>query len=119
MEYEISVVNNGTYTATGVVLTDTWGAYTEYSDFNHDYYGWITPTLGAEYVTRTLELGVGASEQFVFRVTVTDTASFYTNTVNLTSDQTTEQTDTATVWGGSIATTKSATPVPRRSPAAS
>ena len=72
-------------------------------------YGWTAPAPGANYVTRTLDLGIGESAPLIaFRVQVTATASFYTNTVYLSSDQTSEQMDTATVWSASIATTKSA-----------
>jgi uncharacterized repeat protein (TIGR01451 family) len=114
MEYDIYLTNQGSYTATGIVITDTWGPNTSYDVLNHTAFGWVEPAPGATYVTRTLDLGIGETEDpnFVFRVQVDQLATFYTNTVRMTSDQTTMQMDTATAWGGSIKTTKSATPVP-------
>jgi len=112
MRYIIYLRNNGTYTATGVVLTDTWGTSIGYLSDNHAFYGWNAPAPGAGYVTRTLSLGINELQELYFDVEVLGEAAFYTNTVDMTTRQTTLQSDTAYAWSASVATSKSATPVP-------
>ncbi len=109
MQYAITVQNDGTFTATGIVLTDTWGARTSYNDVNTGA-GWTNHGTFATYPIP--ELGIGQSRSVYFLVTVDQIYVFYTNTVSMVTDQTSVQRDDAIVWQQSIATTKSANPDP-------
>jgi uncharacterized repeat protein (TIGR01451 family) len=112
LDYTIRVHNQGTYTATGAVITDTWGPYMTYNVPQNAAFGW---TLSGDetYATQSLgELGIGEMKTLLFQMTVAENSISYMNTVNLTSDQTTEQEEVEHTWQRSIATTKSATPVP-------
>ena len=113
MSFEIFVTNQGTYTATDLVFTDTWGApYLAYDVVNATY-GW---ELSADetYVTRTLgQLGIGEEiGPLYFSAYVSDVVTTYTNTVALSTDQTTQQAVTEYVWQASIETTKVASSDP-------
>ncbi|MBN1877242.1 MAG: DUF11 domain-containing protein [Anaerolineae bacterium] len=109
MKYSIVVRNVGTYAATNVAITDTWGLNLEYDSSNSSFH-WIKD---GGYATQTLgTLNIGATVNLDFQVIISDTATSYTNTVTLTSDQTTLQTEIERTWQASIATSKSATPVP-------
>ncbi|MGC9393686.1 MAG: DUF7507 domain-containing protein [Anaerolineae bacterium] len=111
LPYEIRVHNQGTYTATGSVITDTWGPYLEYRTQENESFGWILSGDGT-YATQSLgELGVGEIVTLLLQMTVAENSISYMNTVNLTSDQTTEQEEVEYTWQSSIATTKSATPI--------
>jgi len=110
-EYTIRVHNQGTYTATGAVITDTWGANLGYRSTNSDF-GWVLSD-DETYATQSLgTLGIGDMVTKVFQVNILATTISYVNQVDLTTDQTTQQTDIERTWQASIATTKSATPVP-------
>ena len=111
VEYTIRVHNQGTYTATGAVITDTWGENLDYRSINSDF-GWVLSD-DETYATQSLgTLGIGEMVTKVFQVNILATAISYTNQIDLTTDQTTQQTEIEQTWQTSIATTKSATPVP-------
>jgi len=112
--YEIQIRNTGTYTATSVVITDTWGANLTYNTTANTAFGWTLSGSGT-YATQSLApLAPGAvvSRSFYANVGVGAMATYYTNTVDLTTYQTTRQTDTEWTWQVTIASSKSATPVP-------
>ncbi|MBN2002326.1 MAG: DUF11 domain-containing protein [Anaerolineae bacterium] len=112
MQFEIYVTNQGTYTATNLVFTDTWGANLSSRDSNYQSHGW---TVGdGTYLTRELaQLGVGEEAgPFYFDATVDHVVTYYTNTVGLSTYQTTQQSVTEYVWQASIETTKVANPDP-------
>ena len=110
-EYTIRVQNLGTYTATGAVITDTWGANLGYRT-NNSSFGWVLS--GDEtYATQSLgTLGVGEIVTKFFQVDILTLAISYTNQIDLTTQQTTQQSEIEQTWQASIATTKSVTPVP-------
>lgn len=113
MPFEIRLKNVGTYTATNLVFTDTWGAHLSYRDTNTSY-GWSEIVAGT-YATRTLsQLGIGEtlSPSISFDAVVEDVVIYYTNRVDLSSSQTTKQSVTEYVWQESIETTKIADPDP-------
>lgn len=112
LPYTIRIHNQGTYTATGAVITDTWGPYLAYNAAENALFGWTLSGDGT-YATQSLgELGIGEIVTKLFQMTVAENSIFYMNTVNLASDQTTEQEEIEYTWQKSIATSKSATPVP-------
>ncbi|MBN1889894.1 MAG: DUF11 domain-containing protein [Thermoflexales bacterium] len=104
--YRIRVTNTGSYTASGLIFTDTWGAHTSFSPFNSMQ--WITR---GNYATTTIPLlGLGRSETLDFLATVDELVVSYTNTVAVSTDQTTAQHASATVWQKSLTTFKSSKP---------
>ena len=112
LRYTIQVRNLGTYTATGAIITDTWGAYLSYDTGANDAFGWTLSGDGS-YATQSLgTLGVGEIVTKLFQMIADESAIYYSNQVDLTTAQTTQQTDIEDTWQTSIATTKSATPVP-------
>lgn len=110
MDYEIDIANAGTYTATGLVLTETWDANTHYAPAN-DGAGW---TNHGDYATyQAGQLGIGETHPTIHFLAIVDTAVVsYGNTIYLASDQTTAQSDRAEVWQESIRTTKTVSPDP-------
>ncbi|MEJ5309495.1 MAG: PKD domain-containing protein [Anaerolineae bacterium] len=111
VEYTIRVQNLGTYTATGAVITDTWDANLGYRA-NNSSFGWALSGDGT-YATQSLgTLGVGETVTKFFQVDIVTVAVSYTNRIDLTTYQTTQQSEIEDTWQASIATTKSATPVP-------
>ncbi|MBN2393848.1 MAG: DUF11 domain-containing protein [Anaerolineae bacterium] len=110
-EYVIRVQNRGTYSATGAVITDTWGTNLGYRAINGDF-GWVLSGDGT-YATQSLgTLGVGETVTKFFQVDIVGLAISYTNQIDLTTQQTTRQSEIEQTWQASIATTKSVTPVP-------
>jgi uncharacterized repeat protein (TIGR01451 family) len=109
MRYDIYLMNNGTYTATGLILTDIWDANTDY-DIQNDALGWTNHGTYATY-TET-ELGIGEAMIVFFNVTVDVLAPSYTNTVLLATDQTEGHKADSEVWKPSIATYKTVEPDP-------
>jgi len=113
MRFEIYVTNNGTYTATNLVFTDTWDLTNlTYDNANHASHGW---TQGdGTYVTRDhAQLGIGETiGPIYFDSLVKTNVTYYTNTVALSTDQSTQQSVTEYVWQASIETTKVASADP-------
>lgn len=109
MQYTIRVKNNGSYTATALVFTDTWGAKTSYNIGNTGS-GWTDRGSYATYAIA--QLGIGQEQTFYFLVNVDELAVYYTNTIQMSTNQTSLQSDEAQVWQKSLATTKSANPDP-------
>lgn len=108
--YSITVSNLGSYTATNLIFTDTWSANTNYNDTNTGL-GWTNHGQYATYVMP--ELGISVSHAVFFWVNVVNnTTAFYTNTVSLSTDQSSAQTAHAKVWEASVATAKRASPDP-------
>ncbi|MFN2285016.1 MAG: hypothetical protein ACK2UQ_11390, partial [Anaerolineae bacterium] len=68
-EYTIRVQNLGNYTATGMMITDTWGTNLGYGAAN-DSFGWVLSGDGT-YATQSLgELGIGEVVTRLFQMTV-------------------------------------------------
>ncbi len=110
--YEIRIRNSGTYTATSAVITDTWSAHLTYNATANSAFGWTLSGSGT-YATQALPpLAPGAVVSRSFYANVGAMATYYTNTVDLTTYQTTRQTDTEWTWQVTIASSKSAMPVP-------
>ncbi len=106
--YTFELANTGNYTATGLLITDTWDTATSFQTSS----GW---TLGGgTYATYTLaSLAPGASatvNSLAVRVGVSQDS--YLNRAELGSAQTSGQTTTVRTWSPSIELAKTAYPDP-------
>lgn len=111
-DYVISVRNIGTYTATNVRITDTWGVNLTYRSDTNPAFGWTLAGDGTHAYQALPDLAPGATITKMLQLNIAATAVYYANQVDLTTYQTTQQTDYEETWQTSIATTKTATPVP-------
>lgn len=108
MLYTFELVNTGDYTATGLLITDTWDTATSFETSA----GW---TLGSgTYATYTIaSLAPGATatvNSLTVRVNVSKDS--YVNQADLGSAQTSVQTTTVRTWSPSIELAKTAYPDP-------
>ncbi|MDY7078345.1 MAG: PKD domain-containing protein [Chloroflexota bacterium] len=107
MQYRFHLENTGDFTATNVVITDTWDPSTSFASGS----GWSVDSGYATYTVASLAPGAVASVSDLF-VTVDTEEDQYLNTANLSCDQTTVQTTTDQTWAPSIATYKTVEPDP-------
>jgi uncharacterized repeat protein (TIGR01451 family) len=112
MQYAIRVANMGSYTATNLAFTDTWSANTSYNATNSAL-GWVNQGSYAisnpahpQMQPLVQELGIGQVVTLTFFVNVDVDAPIYSNTVQLSTDQTSIQAYTEEVWQPSIMTRK-------------
>ncbi|HOU12556.1 MAG TPA: PKD domain-containing protein [Anaerolineae bacterium] len=109
MQYTFELVNTGTYTATNLVITDTWDVSTSFLTSP----GWTPAGAGtyATYTIASLAPGVTATVN-PLTVKVDGLQDSYLNQADLRSAQTTVQHTEVVVWSHSIALRKTAYPVP-------
>ncbi|MBN2394166.1 MAG: DUF11 domain-containing protein [Anaerolineae bacterium] len=109
MLYTFELVNTGDYTATNLVITDTWDAATSFRTSA----GW-TPDGSGMYATYAIpSLAPGATATVnPLTVQVDSLEDSYLNQADLQSTQTTSQHTELEIWSHSIALAKTAYPDP-------
>ena len=110
MFYQFELKNTGNLTATQCRLTDTWDSSTSFLSGN----GWDDSlgTYGIYTVTGSLAPNGGTAEVDSLTIQVNTLQNVYTNTLALECAEATGLVVTERTWAPSIATTKSADPVP-------
>ncbi|HDQ71327.1 MAG TPA: DUF11 domain-containing protein [Chloroflexi bacterium] len=109
MQYQFELVNTGDYTATNLVITDTWDTATSFQTSP----GWTLAGSGtyANYTIPSLAPGATATiNPLTVKVDVLQDS--YLNQADLSSDQTAGQQTELLVWAHSIALSKTAYPTP-------
>ncbi len=109
MQYTFELINTGDYTATSLVITDTWDTATSFRSSP----GWTVSGDG-KYATYAIpSLAPGATVDVnPLTVGVDSLRDSYLNQADLSSRQTTSQHTELLLWAHSIALDKTAYPVP-------
>ncbi len=107
MQYTFELVNTGTYTATNLVITDTWDISTSFQTSP----GWTSAGSYATYTIASLAPGATATVN-PLTVKVDGLRDSYLNQADLRSTQTTVQHTELVIWSHSIALGKTAYPEP-------
>lgn len=109
MLYTFELVNTGDYTATGLIITDTWDTGTSFQSG----VDWVLDGSGdyATYAIASLAPGATATVN-PLNVLVDVSQDSYLNVAELSSAQTSVQTTTLRIWSPSIELAKTAYPDP-------